>query len=388
MGWLTANPGWSRGRLRHHRHPCASLHPSDFGLVAIAMTVVPIVYLIADLGFGTYLMQADVVDRATTSTAFWYSAISATLLAGGARRLPALLERLFGVPGVAPVIVAITPAVLCVGLSAVPIALLRRGMRFRGSPSSRFSLRRSARSPRSSRPGRRGCVGARRPGLPRAAVSLVGGVDLREWPPRAASSGDLPHDGDVRYERHGRDLIALARTWGENAVISNVLGAAPSAAEHRPAARQSPRRSCGAADLPGLDGRLRRLRDDGPRLSAGTNARSVSRISLITPVLTAIAVTAPLLVPLLFGPQWVASVGATQALAGGGDLHPRRGLGSRSVLRARQARPMAGVCVVVDALTVLATALTARFGITAIALAFVAVAAIATVRGGFSSRRS
>ena len=39
------------------------LSPQDFGVVAAAMTVIPLVYLLADLGFSTYLLQSDDIDR-------------------------------------------------------------------------------------------------------------------------------------------------------------------------------------------------------------------------------------------------------------------------------------------------------------------------------------
>src|SRR4051794_34488493 len=49
------------------------LSPGEFGVVAAAMTVIPLVYLLADLGFSTYLLQADDVDQEGLSTAFWSS---------------------------------------------------------------------------------------------------------------------------------------------------------------------------------------------------------------------------------------------------------------------------------------------------------------------------
>ena len=33
--------------------------PRDFGVIAAAMTVIPMVYLLSDLGFSTYLLQTD-----------------------------------------------------------------------------------------------------------------------------------------------------------------------------------------------------------------------------------------------------------------------------------------------------------------------------------------
>ena len=46
------------------------------------MTVIPLVYLLADLGFSTYLLQTDDIDQGSLSTAFWAS-VAAGVAVGG-----------------------------------------------------------------------------------------------------------------------------------------------------------------------------------------------------------------------------------------------------------------------------------------------------------------
>ena len=58
--------------LTHH------VSPRDFGVVAAAMTVIPMIYLLSDVGFSTYLLQSTDTDRRSLSTAFW------TTMAAGA----------------------------------------------------------------------------------------------------------------------------------------------------------------------------------------------------------------------------------------------------------------------------------------------------------------
>ena len=57
--------------------------PKDFGVVAAAMSVIPLVYFLSDLGFSTYLLQADDIDQRSLSTAFWASVAAGVLLSAG-----------------------------------------------------------------------------------------------------------------------------------------------------------------------------------------------------------------------------------------------------------------------------------------------------------------
>jgi hypothetical protein len=68
--WTTAQKWFSRMvRLLTIITLMRLLSPADVGLVAVAMSVVPFVYLLADLGFSTHLVQAEVPKPADFSTA-------------------------------------------------------------------------------------------------------------------------------------------------------------------------------------------------------------------------------------------------------------------------------------------------------------------------------
>ena len=60
-----------------------TVSPQEFGVVAAAMAVIPLVYLLADLGFSTYLLQADELDQRSLSTAFWASVAAGAVLSAG-----------------------------------------------------------------------------------------------------------------------------------------------------------------------------------------------------------------------------------------------------------------------------------------------------------------
>src|SRR5450755_2722766 len=58
------------------------LSPADFGTVTVAMSVLPLIYLLTDMGFGTYLMQSKEVQPTTLSTVFWYYNVVGLLMTG------------------------------------------------------------------------------------------------------------------------------------------------------------------------------------------------------------------------------------------------------------------------------------------------------------------
>ncbi len=358
------------------------LTPTDFGLVAIAMTIVPIIYLIADLGFGTYLLQAPEVDRKMASTAFWYSTVSATVLAGLLAVMAPLLEDLFNVPGVAPVIVAMGPAIICVGLSAVPIAMLRRGMRFRALALQSLVAALLAQVV---------AIGLALAGAGVWAlvaqlfvgqlITLVAAWVASRWRPALAFEWRIFRTMTVFGSNVvGVNAIALGRTWGENAIITNTLGVAPlgqlSIAQRLVQTSQD---VAGAAISSVSTVVFAQVRDDPARLRNGYARALGMAYVLITPVLVAMAVVAPALVPLLFGAQWTPSIGATQALSIAAiftlgavlDHGLFYGLG----------RPGAWLiyALVVDVVTVATTAVVAQWGITAIGVGFLCVAAVATL---------
>ena len=90
--------------------------PQEFGVVAAAMAVIPLVYLLADLGFSTYLLQADELDQRSLSTAFWASVAAGAVLSAALLASAPLLATAFRIPELAPVlrtlVLAVIPTVL------------------------------------------------------------------------------------------------------------------------------------------------------------------------------------------------------------------------------------------------------------------------------------
>ena len=107
------------------------LAPSEIGLATLAVAVVGLLAVVADLGMTTFLVQADEADRRTTSTVFWTAlglgSLGAVLVALTAGPVSQALDE----PAAAPVLRALAGGLVLTSLTVVPAALLLRGMRFR-----------------------------------------------------------------------------------------------------------------------------------------------------------------------------------------------------------------------------------------------------------------
>ena len=107
------------------------LSPSDFGVVAIASTLIPILQVVADLGITIYVLQHPAPTKLIYHTYFWIST-SIALVGGAALFLTApLIADLFGEPSAGPVMQGLAPTALLVTLGAVPQTILRRELRFK-----------------------------------------------------------------------------------------------------------------------------------------------------------------------------------------------------------------------------------------------------------------
>ncbi|WP_169583072.1 MULTISPECIES: lipopolysaccharide biosynthesis protein [Microbacterium] len=358
------------------------LTPTDFGLVAVAMTVVPVVTLIADLGFGTYLMQTPTLTPVAASTAFWYSAGSGVVLAGLLVATAPLMEALFGVPGVAGVIAAMSPAIVFASLAAVPIALLRRELRFRALSIQTAVAALTAQVVAIVL----ALVGAGVWALVvqisvLQAVTLVAAWVAARWRPQFRfAMAALRTMAAFGTKVVGVNLIATARQWVENAIISNVLGAA-ALGQLSISQRlvQTSQEVGGAAIAPVSTVVFSQVRDDPERTRRGYGRALGLSYVVIAPSLTFILVSAPVLVPFLFGPQWSSSVAASQALAVAAMFTVAATLDHGLCYGLGRPGTWLAYAVGVDALTILVTALTVSHGIDAVALGFVGVAAVATV---------
>ena len=107
------------------------LAPGDFGVVAMTHGFVTLAELAVRGGIGPALIQRTRLTARHVSAGLALSTAAGALLAAAIFGLAPLLGRLLAEPTAAPVLAALSAAVLIAGLGCAPEALLRRALRFR-----------------------------------------------------------------------------------------------------------------------------------------------------------------------------------------------------------------------------------------------------------------
>ncbi|WP_194409373.1 lipopolysaccharide biosynthesis protein [Microbacterium cremeum] len=107
------------------------LTPADFGLVALATSVIAILQVFVNSGFSKALIQKRVLEPKDATTAFWTSLGLAAVVYGLLVLSSPLLAQLFGQPELQSVLVVLGATIPLAALSRVPAALLAREFAFR-----------------------------------------------------------------------------------------------------------------------------------------------------------------------------------------------------------------------------------------------------------------
>ena len=107
------------------------LTPEDFGLAAIALSVVQLLAAICEVLFHDAIVHRDGLTREQLASAHTLTVALGALLTAAAAATAPLVETLLAVDRLGPVLAAAAPAIFFTSLSAVPVANLRRNMEFR-----------------------------------------------------------------------------------------------------------------------------------------------------------------------------------------------------------------------------------------------------------------
>lgn len=381
--WLTAQTWATRlGGFVTMAILARLLTPGDFGTVALALAVLPVVYLIADLGFTTYLMQADYVDSRRASTAFWLSSATGLLLSVSLALSAPLLAAIAGVPEAAPVIAAIASVVFIVALAATPIALLRREMRFRA-----LSIQGAA----AAVIGQVAALIVAFSGggawalvvqavLVQIASLVMAWWAARWWPRLLVSLRELRTMLSFGWKVITVDLIATLRLWVENAIITRVLSVS-SLGEFGIAQRlvQTARDLSGAAIAPVSTVAFAKMRDEPERLFDGYRRAVGLSFAVTAPALAYLLVAAPLVVPIVFGDQWAGSIVPVQALSVAGIFALAATLDHGLMYGMGRPGLWLTYAVVVELATLGTTIAVVQWGIGAVSWGLAAVSAIAGI---------
>lgn len=358
------------------------LAPSDFGVIAVATAVLPFLYMLADLGFGTYVVQAERADQRTLSTAFWYSAIAGGLLAGVLIVVAPFVGQLFRLPDVVPVLQALAPVVMLVALASVPMALLRRRLAFRAlAVQSMVASVAGQVVAMALAIGGAGVWALVWQLLVVQAITLGWAWGVSGWRPsaqfdRAEFLIMTRFGGNVV----GTDVIALSRLWAETAIVLVALG--PAGLGFLNIAQrliQVAQDLTVSAIVPVSTVIFSRIRADVGRLGGGYVRASGLVFAAIIPVMVLLSVAAPQIVPLVFGGQWSASILPTQLLAIAGILTISASVDQGLFYGAGRPGQWFIYATFIDAFTVVATLVLIPFGLPAMCAGFIGVAFVATV---------
>lgn len=357
------------------------ISPTEFGIVAAAMTVIPTIYLLADLGFSTYLLQADQIDQKSLSTAFWASATAGAIFAAGLWVAAPFLADLFQAGELVTVLRALVVAIPPTVVSAVPLALLRRAMRFRAVAVQSLVAAVLAQ------------VVAVVLALRGEGVwALVGQVLVTQWvmallawrsarwvPSWSLSPRTFRHMAAFGLRVSSVDIVGFARMWAESWIITVSLGPAAlgllSIAQRLVLAAQE---LTAVSLVPVSTVVFAKVRESPQRLRASYVKALAIAYAMVSPVMIVIVVTAPLLVPHLFGAEWRASAAPTQALAVVGIITIGAALDHGLFYGLGRPGGWLAYAVVADAMWVASAAVAVRWGLIGVAIGYVVVAVLAT----------
>lgn len=362
------------------------LSPEDFGTVAAASTILPFFYLLADLGFAAYIVQVAKADQRMLSTAFWFSLSAGTVLCGALLAIAPVMGAVFGDPRVVPVLQALSVWVILTAFGSVPMAILRRNMRF-GVLAGQGAIAAViaqvvAMVMAFSGFGVWALVGQSL--VAPAITSILAWVSTRWHPDLIFARREFATMTRYGGQVLGVEFVAMLRASGEAAVISSTLGVAAlgymSIAQRLVQVVQD---LTGSAIVPVTTVAFARIRDERERLlSAYLRALRMSYAALSLP-LTIVAVAAPMIVPILFGKAWEASYPVAQILAIAGTLTVGAWLDHGLFYGVGKPGKWFAYALIIDGITFGTTAVLAHNGLLSVAWGFLGVCVIATVSRWF-----
>jgi O-antigen/teichoic acid export membrane protein len=107
------------------------LAPEDYGLYAIALSVLAMVELLQEFGLGTALILRQDLTRAQVSAVFWVVASTSLLLTGLTMVAAGAISRIYGEPGLAWPLRLLCLTFLLNSLGTVPYSLLTKNINLR-----------------------------------------------------------------------------------------------------------------------------------------------------------------------------------------------------------------------------------------------------------------
>jgi O-antigen/teichoic acid export membrane protein len=357
------------------------LDPKAFGTVALASVFLVFMSLLVESGFGEAVIQRKQVTEVDLNTAFWVNNAFGVALALTMIACAGPLGTLFDQPELAPVLRGLSPVFVLAGLASIPQALLRRALQFR-----QIALRGLAGTVVGGAVG----VGMALGGLgvwslvgQILANALVGTVVLWlacSWRPGATVS----RSSLVELVRFGANILGermalFASRRSDDFLIGVVLG--PVALGLYTAAyrillvmTEMIIWTMEGVAFPVFS----RLQGDPERRKRAFYMVTQFCSAVATPAFLSLAVLAPELTRLAFGPKWTAAIPVMQVLALVGIPHSVTYLNKAVVNAGGRPNLSLRVAVLTAIVNVVAFVLVVRWGILAVATSYVVCSYVLT----------
>jgi PST family polysaccharide transporter len=351
------------------------LLPEDFGLFTLAGVCMAFIQLFSDQGFSDAIVQHPNLTPGHKDTAFWINLAVSAVLALLCMALARPLAGAFGEPRLAALLACLSGALVLSAFGAVQAALLRRQLAFKALAYCSFGsvLAGSA-------------VGVTMALLGWGVWSLVGqqlaGVLVRSlalwrvgsWRPGTAVSAKCLRElSSYGFNIVGLNLLSFINLRSDQLLIGWLLG--PVSLGYYSIGRRALTMLNDflyGTVAPVAFSAFSRIQGEPGRMADAFYelTRAVATIAL--PVLVGLVCVAPELVPVLLGETWRPSVPLVRVFALMGIAHSIYYLGSETLLKA-VGRPFLRFALnIAHALTnLLAFILMVRFGILAVAIAYV-----------------
>lgn len=115
------------------------LTPADFGLAALALSLVMFFTMIGDAGLGRSLVRVDASDTEAWSSAFWASVLLMLLLSGLFFLLSWPAAAFFNEPRLVPIMMVLSLAPVLMGVSEIPASSLLQKEKFQWLATAEFA---------------------------------------------------------------------------------------------------------------------------------------------------------------------------------------------------------------------------------------------------------
>jgi O-antigen/teichoic acid export membrane protein len=352
------------------------------GTLAAAMAIIPMIYLLADLGFTTYLLQADDVDQEQLSTAFWASAAAGAVLSVLLVVLAPVLASAFDSPDLERVLPVLVLAVVATVAAAVPLALLKRAMAFRTVAVQSLVASLLAQVVAILVAVSGGGVWALivQVIVTQAVIAVLAWRYARWSPSLLLSRGLFWRMATFGIRVSAVDLVATVRIFAEAWIIAAALG--PVFLGVLLIAQrvvQTAQDLTAASLVPVATVLFARVRETTARLRTTYVKALGASYAVVSPLMVLIVVTAPLVMPVAFVKDGTDAVLPVQALAVAGILVLGAMLDHGVFYGIGRPGTWLSYAVVVDAVTVATTAFAVHWKLPGVAIGFVVVAFLATV---------